>query len=138
MHRVLAGLLSFENDAVAKQQVQLLCSQEKMAPEDCRMILEFLRHPTVSGWFAPGGRVYTEREIAVTGNGENRFLRIDRLIERDTCIAIIDFKSGTDFSPEHEEQVRLYAAALLPLYPHRTIDAFLGYIDTVQIREVIC
>ncbi|MGB0788673.1 MAG: PD-(D/E)XK nuclease family protein, partial [Marinirhabdus sp.] len=68
-----------------------------------------LNHPGLKGYFNKENTILNERDIVT---GEGLLLRPDRVIVKpDGTATILDYKTGSP-KTEHEEQLKLYAAAL--------------------------
>ena len=65
--------------------------------------------------------------------------RIDRIAIGEESVLIADFKSGAprgETPPQYLAQIALYRAALAPLYPERSMRAFLVWLDNPDITEI--
>ncbi len=93
-HYVLEGTLTF---------------QERKAVEDrIRRIVNDTRY---TDYFAPGNRVRNEKELIFLNDLTPQLARVDRIIETDQGLIIIDFKTGEP-SSSHQKQLNLYKTAL--------------------------
>lgn len=66
---------------------------------------------------------YNEVEIALGGSGdEARFARIDRLVEFEREVWVLDYKSGEEASAEkYRAQIETYCQAARALYPQKVV-----------------
>ncbi len=91
----------------------------------------FLLHPEVAPWFAPGLRVYREKEIIQV---DGKAYRPDRVILLAGQTIIIDFKTGQP-DRRYEKQLRHYAD-LLAQMGLPAPEAWIAYTDPVRIHPV--
>ncbi len=80
-----------------------------------------------------GEKVYTEKPIINTF-GEMRVL--DRFVERNDVIELVDYKTGEMYKEEHESQLKQYIELLQSFYPQKKIKGYLLYIDEDRLKEV--
>ena len=85
---------------------------------------------------------FTEREGRTVLNEQNivgsdgKLHRVDRLVIDADTITVIDYKTGAE-DPEHHDQVRDYMKLVGTIYPKRTIQGILAYVDLNLIRNVL-
>ena len=85
-------------------------------------------------FFTHAAEVFCEKEIV------NRFgdlKRIDRLIIWAEKAWIIDYKSSSDSQKEHGQQVKEYIQIIKDVYPDRSVQGFLLYLDKLVLEEVV-
>ena len=80
------------------------------------------------------GNLYQEKEI-VDHSGNVK--RIDRLIITSGEALIVDYKSSKDESGAHREQAMEYMNLVREIYPELAVRAFLIYMDTFALKEVV-
>lgn len=84
-------------------------------------------------FFTKDGVVSTEKDI-VSSNGMLK--RLDRLIETDDSLIIVDFKLTGEENSKYYEQVRDYMDTVKDLYPDKKVRGFLIYTDIMEAEEV--
>jgi len=80
-----------------------------------------------------GAKISTEREV-VDRLGQTK--RIDRLIETEKEVWIVDYKSSQDDIQKHHAQVVEYMELLKDIYPKKDIKGFLIYLDDFKVEQV--
>ncbi len=105
-------------------------SAHGLLPEELDAVSAFLHDPEVSGILFRPGKVYSEQPVS----NRQRYGVVDRIIIDDALITLIDFKTGApgDLLASYREQLIKYADILKSLYPDRTIEAFLLFVDLPQ------
>lgn len=68
----------------------------------------------------------------VDGDGEVR--RIDRLVEFDDAVWVLDYKSGREGQPQHRAQLEEYRDAVRRLYPGKPVHCGLILRDGVLVE----
>jgi ATP-dependent helicase/nuclease subunit A len=119
-----AALAESDRAAIAAQATALI-----EAPE-----FAFLFGPGSRGEVALAGVLHRPEEASLAYNG-----RLDRLVETDEVILIVDFKQGPAPvwpAPAHVAQLAVYRAALRPLYPSKPVCAGLVYLDGPTFRWI--
>jgi ATP-dependent exoDNAse (exonuclease V) beta subunit len=91
--------------------------------------------PELKRFFQPEdtGTVYTEQEI-VDARGDTH--KIDRIVMTDDRVDVIDFKTGESQTKEHIDQLTRYGNIMRAMYPVKTINRYLLYLDTGEVRTV--
>lgn len=84
-------------------------------------------------FYVKDGRVYREKEV-VDKTGQAR--RIDRLIVKDSQALIIDYKSLKIESEDYRNQMQEYITLIKDLFPGKTVQGFLLYLDDLSLEEV--
>ena len=74
-------------------------------------LLNVIRHENYADYFSENLKVINEKEIMISENGNSELYRIDRLIETDSGLIIIDFKTGAE-QEKYEKQVDNYRETL--------------------------
>ncbi len=99
------------------------------------VIAQLFRSPRILPFFQPGegALVLTEKEIIDSGGGG---FKVDRLIVYPSSLDIIDFKTGETRSGEHVEQINNYGRLLQRIYPDKTVNKYLVYIDDGSVVKV--
>ena len=85
-------------------------------------------------FFAGGGRVTTEREL-IDKNGAAK--RLDRLIEKEDAVFVIDYKSSDEDIEAHRVQLKGYMDLLRGIYPSKRVEGWLVYLDSMTIEKTI-
>ena len=105
-------------------------------------VFSVLDAPQLQSLFAPGSRAEVSLGGAITLRGRKVPLlgQIDRLVETPDEILIADFKTGKMAEGElpiaYATQLALYRAALIELYPAKTVRALLVWTAGPRIDEV--
>lgn len=139
IHRILAritfigdDLTSVLDDAIAQErsvgndEVDAVAMQETLLP--------FLRHESLRPYFSrtDGRIVLNEQEFT---HSTGRLLRMDRVVVDPDSVTVLDYKTGSE-QPDHIEQVREYMEVLRDIYPDRSVNGLLAYVDLNIIRTV--
>jgi ATP-dependent helicase/nuclease subunit A len=146
VHRLLQTLPQLEPAARAAAARRFLArpvhglapgEQEALAAET----LAVLEDPETAPLFGPGSLA----EVPVVGVFDGRVLsgRIDRLLVRDDCVLIVDYKTLRPV-PQNEDQVpalyidqlRAYRAAISQIYPGRDVRCALLWTDGPHLMPV--
>jgi ATP-dependent helicase/nuclease subunit A len=83
---------------------------------------------------APGRLVLREQEFC---DEAGRLFRMDRVVVDGDRVTVVDFKTGTEETGRYEEDVRAYARILRQVYPGRTVEALLAFVDAGSVRRVV-
>ncbi|MDH7797375.1 MULTISPECIES: double-strand break repair helicase AddA [unclassified Beijerinckia] len=114
--------------------------QERLASQ----ALALIDNPALAALFGPQSRA----EVTIAGKVRRPSAapldiagRIDRLAVLDADVLIADFKTGmpkalADLPPAYVTQMALYAAAIAPLYPGKTIRPFIVWTASAQAVEI--
>ncbi len=94
---------------------------------------DFFKDPKIQPFFNPGLKAFNEKE-AVDQYGNLK--RIDRLVFTGDKVLVIDYKTGEGYREEHRQQIREYAHLINQLYPDRSPECWLIYVDTKEARPV--
>jgi ATP-dependent helicase/nuclease subunit A len=102
------------------------------------LITGFLTIEEIRKYFikADGRIIHTEIDIA---DAEGHLFRIDRLVIDTGELTAIDFKTGDDRRAfdGYEKQVRNYCKILSGIYPDKSINGILAYVDTKIIKAIV-
>jgi ATP-dependent helicase/nuclease subunit A len=127
-----AALAELDRAALAELDRAAIAAQAAApieAPE-----FAFLFGPGSRGEVALAGVLHRPEQTGLAYNG-----RLDRLVETDEAILIVDFKQGPAPvwpAPAHVAQLAVYRAALRPLYPSKAVCAGLVYLDGPTLRWI--
>ncbi len=66
-----------------------------------------------------------------------RLFRMDRVVVDGDRVTVVDFKTGAEETGRYEEDVRAYARILRQVYPGRTVEALLAFVDAGSVRRVV-
>ena len=139
IHRILARMETCGNREELASRLAVSSREEGLDEETEARLAEFLFRNDVFPFFQKGERrVFTEKEVVLNREAGAEHRRIDRLLAGPDQVTIIDFKTGSEKSPEHPVQLAAYAEALRPLFPGMTFKAFLLYVDRDEVTEVAC
>lgn len=136
-HAVLERIEYFSTRTDLEHCVRQACIQVR-GDHDAAVIFSglerFLADPAVRPWFLPGEerRILIEREFV---GRDGSVFRPDRVVIDKDMVEVIDFKTGRR-SESHIRQVRGYMAIMKELYPHREVNGYLAYIDSVAVEKV--
>ena len=99
------------------------------------MIYGIFTTPQFKRFFQPkeNSVIYSEQEI-VDPRGDT--YKVDRILMADDHIDVIDFKTGETHSQEHIEQVMRYGNLMKKMYPDKTVNRYLLYLDTGEVKVV--
>lgn len=101
------------------------------------VVKRLLSAPALQVFFDPARyrRAWNEIELA---DRDGRLLRIDRLVELDDALWVLDYKSSSGETARldaYREQVRGYCRALAAIFPDRTIHGALVFADA-ELLEI--
>ncbi|MGA2639425.1 MAG: UvrD-helicase domain-containing protein [Spirochaetia bacterium] len=98
-------------------------------------LVRLLGVPDIADCFTPkaGRTILTEQELC---DSEGRLSRMDRIVVDAGRVTVIDFKTGAEDPAAHEAQVRDYMRILSEVYPARTVEALLAYVDLGTARRI--
>jgi ATP-dependent helicase/nuclease subunit A len=134
LHEIFTSITTAEDidAAVKKQYVHGRISQsekDKYIPA----IKDLLNDVQVMSWFSGDWRVLTEAEIILPGG---TLKRPDRVMTKNGCTIIIDYKFGLVREPGHESQVKEYAGLLEDMgYDH--VEGYLWYVKLKEVKRVL-
>ncbi|MGC9194154.1 MAG: UvrD-helicase domain-containing protein [Syntrophobacteraceae bacterium] len=101
-----------------------------LLPAELDAVSAFLGDPEVAGIVFRPGKVYAEQAVS----NRQRYGVVDRMLIDEALITVIDFKTGApgELLDSYREQLIQYADILKSLYPDRSIEAFLLFVDLEQ------
>ncbi|MEW6618708.1 MAG: UvrD-helicase domain-containing protein [bacterium] len=133
IHEFLAGIerLSEQWEEEIENRFGTL-SQDKQ--EIIPILRDFFKREEMRKWFmlAPDISIYCEKEI-VDESGQQ--YRVDRLLVWQDKVVVIEFKSGEPQSAQHQKQVNTYLRLLSKIYPDKTLEGWLLYVDELVSRK---
>lgn len=101
------------------------------------LALTFLRASPIRDYYhpEPGRKVLTEQELA---DSQGNLFRVDRMVVDDERVTVIEYKTGSDREGErnHLAQMRNYLRIVRDLYPERSIEGVIGYVDLNKTRRI--
>lgn len=101
-------------------------------------ILGFLGHVDITEYFRPkpGREVRREQEFS---DSSGNLYRMDRVILDKDKVTVIDFKTGSEMDAEEKypAQMKNYMKILRGIYPGRTVEGIIAYVDLREIRRII-
>jgi len=77
--------------------------------------------------------IYSEQEI-VDPRGDT--YKVDRILIADNHIDVIDFKTGETHAQEHIEQIMCYGNLMQKMYPDKTVNRYVLYLDAGEVKVV--
>ncbi|HXF91089.1 MAG TPA: 3'-5' exonuclease, partial [Candidatus Nitrosotenuis sp.] len=109
--------------------------------DDLTRLFTFLDHPDWHFFF--GHNSQAEVDIHGIVDGHRFHGRVDRLVELDKEVWILDYKSSLQtlpafntIPPAYRTQLQSYKACLKSLYPCKTIRCFILWLETLTLVEV--
>jgi len=102
-------------------------------PEYKKRIIEIVSNENLKEIFDTKGQEFINELEVLDSKGILK--RIDRVIIKDNLIKIIDYKTGQRMD-EHKVQVLMYKKIISEIYPRKTIEAWLVYLDDCSILKV--
>jgi ATP-dependent helicase/nuclease subunit A len=126
------GMAGSDEDAA---RLVALGAAEKDARDAAALLRRLAAHPAIGPLIRPphGGRV--ENELTLLDE-RGRLFRVDRLIEIESTLTVVDWKTGGESAESHREQVANYCRLLSRIYPDRGIRGLLCYLDEGRTVEV--
>ncbi len=142
IHRILSYIDYIEGDFDDKLQGIIKAVKGEMRvdyPQDdtMRLIKNVINNQALNEFFVrkPGRAVKKEMEIVDNGG---RLYRVDRLIQDDNKLTVIDFKTGVDKDTQEKYsfQVKNYLKILGDIYPGKRLNGIVAYIDYHSIKTI--
>jgi len=100
------------------------------------VIMDILENKEMVEYFRekPGRKIRNEQEVS---DREGRLFRMDRLIIDEDRVTVIDYKTGKEKrAEEYETQMKNYMKILREIYPERTVQGLIAYVDFKEVRRV--
>lgn len=91
-------------------------------------------HPQVKSWYDGSWKLFNECNIIQRVKGSVKIHRPDRVMVKDTCCIVVDFKFGSEHKKYHQ-QVRRYMN-LLSKMGYSSVEGFLWYVDNNKITPI--
>lgn len=139
IHKVLENIKSIDEFDSEKIKEIILREYKNLNEIEniIKLVKNIIEEKEIKKFFTlnKGDIVYTEKEI-VDKHGEKYM--IDRIIERENEIQLIDFKTGKitkEKENEYKEQIRKYKNLLSSIY-EKNINCYLIYLDEKKIVNV--
>lgn len=135
LHALFAEIRTVDDVDIA---VQELCFEGLISPQRAEQLTDFvqhaLEHPEARKWFTGDFQLFNECAILTKVAGEVVARRPDRVIVKDGCVTVIDFKFGKE-KPEHHGQVQEYLGLLLQM-GYAKVEGRLWYVYRNEIVNV--
>ena len=142
MHEVLSRI----SDVSQLEEVLGQARQEGLIDEGddweaiTSRIEEGFQEPLVASWFKSENTIYNECSIASIDKetGLPCILRPDRVVMRNNCITVIDYKFGHP-SRHYYDQVKTYMNLMSRMYPEHEVKGYIWYImgkGAVQVKNI--
>ena len=123
-----------ESLARAQVQAQSRFPYVKDHAEYVAILEKLFKSPKAKLFFHCGkALVLTEKEIV---NTKGHLKRLDRLIIGEKEVRIVDFKSSREGGEQYVAQVRDYMKIVATMYPGKTVQGYLVYLDNIELEEV--
>lgn len=117
----------------ATNETREICSFDEIK----EVILKFLLSKEVKKYFltVTGRTIKNEQEFT---DEKGHLLRMDRVIIDKESVTVMDFKTGKKETEEnnYKRQLRKYMKILREIYPDKTVNGAIAYIDLVEIKSV--
>lgn len=138
LHGLLSAVGASGSGSSPEEELEHACAmlgEEPLKIDNARKkALALLESPATAWIFRqPGARVYCEKEIVLASG---RSLRIDRLIEEENGITVVDYKSSRSGREEYLRQMKEYIGAASGIYPGRQVSGVIVYMDSLETEAV--
>ena len=131
MHEVLSRIkdVSQLEDVLSQAREEGLIDENKDREAITSRIKEGFKEPLVASWFKSDNTIYNECSIASIDKetGQPSILRPDRVVMKDNCITVIDYKFGHP-SRHYYDQVKDYMSLMSRMYPKHEVKGYIWYI----------
>jgi ATP-dependent exoDNAse (exonuclease V) beta subunit len=101
-------------------------------------LIRMLRTEEMANYFtpAPGREFRKEQECS---DSDGRLFRMDRLVVQEDRVTVLDYKTGSErhAGKRDEAQVRNYMRLLKEVYPGRSIQGVICYLDLGEMRKIL-
>ena len=112
VHEILEKINSEKDiDDVLQQYILEGTITENEKLEIVERLLKVIRNEKYAQYFDENLKVINEKEMMISENGTTEIYRVDRLVETEKGLVIIDFKTGAE-REKYEKQVSAYRAVL--------------------------
>ena len=100
------------------------------------LAMQIMKNPELANFWAAGSRA--EVPLAGTIDGIFYSFRIDRMIQKDTDVMFLDYKTDTTRSrrDEYIEKLRKYFILLSQIYPAKTIHAYILWLHDWMLEKI--
>jgi len=150
IHRILELLCINENipDNAVLQKISFEMPLENKAPlQDWLSVAKTnIQHTRLQAIFKPQNPIHIFNECPIQYNSDGRlvFGIIDRLIITQNTVIIVDYKTHQhatlenfeEIALQYQQQMQLYANGIKPLYPQKTIEAYLLFTECAQLYAI--
>jgi len=138
LHGLLSAVGISGGGSAPQEELDSACAaleEEPLKIEKARKkALALLEAPATAWIFRhSGARVYCEKEIVLASG---RSLRIDRLIEEEKKILVVDYKSSRSGREGYLRQMKEYIGAAAGIYPGRQVSGVIVYMDSLETEAV--
>jgi ATP-dependent exoDNAse (exonuclease V) beta subunit len=100
-------------------------------------LIRMLRSEEMANYFtrAPGREFRKEQECS---DSDGRLFRMDRIVVEEDRVTVLDYKTGSerDAAKRDEAQVRNYMRLLKEVYPGRSIQGVICYLDLGEVTKI--
>jgi ATP-dependent helicase/nuclease subunit A len=125
--------LAIQTDKETYAKDFILKHQDHLLEKDLDKILFFIRNQEFSYIFTEKG--FSEVSISYQGH----LYRIDRLLQTEEKLIILDFKTGkrtTKSQESYKQQMNFYKKAIQEIYPHHVVECHIVWFDALQIEKI--
>ena len=129
LDQITAGQTDSENSILEKS------ASTSLAADVTDAVLAVIANPALRRFYDPSQYFNALNEVEYIGNaGDMR--RIDRLVEFQDAVWVLDYKSGAEVRPEHRHQLGVYAEAVRQLYPGKRVHCGVILSDGAMVELV--
>lgn len=138
IHRILAGIQYIDSDipgalnkAVGLEKQSGTIFNET---ETTSLLLNVLTTPGIKEFFqrSAAGNVLNEQEFV---SSDGQLYRMDRVMIHGDKVTVLDYKTGEE-NEEYRSQVLGYMEVLKGVYPNKTVEGFLVYVDKKIVQKI--
>jgi ATP-dependent exoDNAse (exonuclease V) beta subunit len=124
-----AGIIGSAAKAAAKAYPELLSFEEIKT----KLTLVVEANTIKPFFFNSNAKVHNELDIVLSSGAS---ARIDRLMVLGDKVFVIDYKSSKKGAESHSLQVKKYVKAAKELYPEKTVEGYIIYLDEVKAEAL--
>jgi ATP-dependent helicase/nuclease subunit A len=139
IHAVIANIIFLEPDIDSQIRSALQSHSGELSSSIKyesipRLLADFLSQHEMKEWFIdkPHRRVMNEQEFTTAAG---QLFRMDRVVIDDDLVTVIDYKTG-DEKEGYREQILVYKNILREIFPNKSVQGALAFIDKKRISWV--
>jgi ATP-dependent exoDNAse (exonuclease V) beta subunit len=138
IHRILSRIELIQNKEQIGRVIEMQADTEDLTEGDCRRLAKFLARDDVFGFFNGEIEAYNEKEIAGYINDRIEYRRVDRLVITLDRVLVIDYKTGSQKTDQHSQQIMDYVHILKPVFLEKKFEGYLLYTDLDMVVKIKC